>query len=31
MSIARLSSEERAVITREARPMLEKFGYEILT
>ena len=30
-SIARLSSEERAVITREARPMLEKFGYEILT
>lgn len=30
-SIARLSSDDRALITREAGPMLKHFGYETLT
>jgi hypothetical protein len=30
-SIARLTPEERRLITEQARPMLERFGYEILS
>lgn len=30
-SIGRLSGEEKALVTREAEPMLRHFGYEILT
>jgi hypothetical protein len=30
-SIARLSAEEKRIVTEQARPMLERFGYEILS
>jgi hypothetical protein len=30
-SIARLTAEEKRIVTEQARPMLEKFGYEILS